>query len=109
MSFGDLELHGRSDIFSLALIKVVQGRVQLPITDSTRPWDNFMVHGVNNPSEAQIQSRRTNLRLNKNHKYLEVMFLLGPYYVNHSGDPTRRGGRLAMTFKVDLNTKVDGS
>ena len=33
MSFGDLELHGRSDIFSLALIKVVQGRVQLPITD----------------------------------------------------------------------------
>ena len=49
MSFGDLELHGHSDIFSLMKNKVVMGRVQQPITDFTRPWDDFMVHGVNNP------------------------------------------------------------
>jgi len=29
--------------------KVVPGRVQQPITNFTRPWDDFMVHDVNNP------------------------------------------------------------
>jgi hypothetical protein len=27
---------------------VVRGEVQQPITDFTGPWDDFMVHGVNN-------------------------------------------------------------
>ena len=48
-SFGDLELHGHSDIFSLMQTEVVSGRVQQPIMDFTRPWNDFMVHGVNNP------------------------------------------------------------
>ncbi len=34
---------------SLVWTEVVQGQVQQPITCFTRPWDNFMVHGVNNP------------------------------------------------------------
>ena len=29
--------------------EVVPKRVQQPIRDFTRPWDDFMVHGVNNP------------------------------------------------------------
>ena len=36
-------------IFSLVYIKVVPGWVQQPITYFTGPWDNSMVHGVNNP------------------------------------------------------------
>ena len=34
---------------SLVWTEVVRGQVQQPITCFTRPWDNFMVHGVNNP------------------------------------------------------------
>ena len=57
MSLGDLELHGHSHIFffPLVLIKVVLGWVQQPIVDFTRPWDDFMVHGVNNPLEAKAE------------------------------------------------------
>ena len=39
MSFGTLEIHGHSNIFSLGR------RVQQPIKNFTGPWDNFMVHG----------------------------------------------------------------
>ena len=49
MSFGDLKLHGHFDILSLVYTKVVPWRVQQPITDFTGSWDDFMVHGVNNP------------------------------------------------------------
>ena len=47
---GVLELHDHSDIFSLVYTEVVPGRIQHPITYFTRPWDNALVHGVNNPS-----------------------------------------------------------
>jgi len=33
---------------------VVPGRVQQPITNFTRPRDDFMVHGINNPSSMQV-------------------------------------------------------
>ena len=49
MSSGDLVLHGRTDTFSLVEIEVVLGRVQQPITNFIRPWDDFMVHGVKHP------------------------------------------------------------
>ena len=50
MSFGDLELHGHFYKFSLVWTEVVPRQVQQPITNFTGPWDDFMVHGVNNPS-----------------------------------------------------------
>ena len=50
MSFGDLELHVHSEFFfSLVFTELVPGRVQLPITNFIGPWDDFMVHGVNEP------------------------------------------------------------
>ena len=49
MSFGDLELHGHYDILSLVQVEVIPGRIQQPITNFTRPWDDFMVHDVNIP------------------------------------------------------------
>ena len=49
MSFGDLELHGHFDVFSLVQTEVIPGQVQQPTIDFTWPWDDFMVHGVNNP------------------------------------------------------------
>ena len=45
----DLELHGHSDIFFLVQTEVVMGRIQQPITYFIGSWDDFMVHGVNNP------------------------------------------------------------
>ena len=36
-------------IFSVMYSEVVMGRVQQPLTIFTEPWDDFMVHGVNNP------------------------------------------------------------
>ena len=39
--------------FSLVYTKVVPRRVPQPITTFTGPWDNFMVHGVNNPLVLQ--------------------------------------------------------
>jgi hypothetical protein len=33
-------------IFSLVYTKVIPERVQQPIVDFTRPWDDFMIHGV---------------------------------------------------------------
>ena len=35
--------------FSLVWTEMVMGQVQQPITFSTRPWDDFMVHDVNKP------------------------------------------------------------
>ena len=35
--------------FSLVSNEVVLGRVQQPIIDFTRPWNNFLVHGVKKP------------------------------------------------------------
>ena len=48
MPFGDLEHHDHFDYFSLVSTEVILGRIQQPITNFTRPWDDFMVHGVNN-------------------------------------------------------------
>ena len=50
MSFGGLELHGRFDIFFLGVNRSGPKRVQHPITYSIEPRDDFMVHGVKNPS-----------------------------------------------------------
>ena len=36
----------RSNILSLVQTEVVLGRIQQPIIDFTRPWDDFMVRGV---------------------------------------------------------------
>jgi hypothetical protein len=36
-------------IFPWCKRKWVLGRAEQPINALTRPWDNFMVHGVNNP------------------------------------------------------------
>jgi hypothetical protein len=36
-------------LWFLMQTEVVPGRVQQPITNFTGPWDDFMVHGVNNP------------------------------------------------------------
>ena len=48
MPSGDLELHGHSNIFfPLVQTDVVPGRLQHPNTIFTRPWDDFIVHGVN--------------------------------------------------------------
>ena len=49
MSFGDLERHGHFNIIFLGVNEVVMGQVQHPITYFTRPWGDFMVHGVNSP------------------------------------------------------------
>ena len=49
MLFGGLELQGLFDIFPLVWMEVILGRVQQPITNFTRPRDDLMVHGVNNP------------------------------------------------------------
>ena len=56
MYFGDLELYGHFDIFSLVYTEVVPGRVQQSIIDFTWPWDNFIVHGVNNPLVLDVIS-----------------------------------------------------
>ena len=45
----DLELHDHSDIFFLVQTEVVMGRIQQPITYFIGSWNDFMVHGVNNP------------------------------------------------------------
>ena len=47
--YGDLELQGHFDIFSLVKTEVVRGRVQQPVLYLIGPWDDCMVHGVNNP------------------------------------------------------------
>ena len=60
---GDLELHDHSNIFFLGVNRSglktnsianqrlyrTLGRVEQPITTFTGPWDEFMIHGVNNP------------------------------------------------------------
>ena len=49
MYVGDLECHDHSHIFSLVSTEVVSQQVQQPITNFTRPWDDFIFHGMNNP------------------------------------------------------------
>ena len=46
MCFGDLELHSHFDIFSFGVNRNGPG---MNSKNLTGPWDNFMVHGVNNP------------------------------------------------------------
>jgi hypothetical protein len=67
MSFGDLELHDHFDIFSLGVkTKVVPARVQQPITNSTGPWDDFVVNGVNSPSfHEEVQHVELHLELHR--------------------------------------------
>ena len=62
MSSGDLKLHGHFDILSLVYTEVNLGQVQQPITNFTRPWDDFMVHGVNNPCVILIICTNTSLQ-----------------------------------------------
>ena len=50
MCFGGLELHGHFDIFFLIINQSGLGQVQQPITNFRRPWDDFIVHGVNHLS-----------------------------------------------------------
>ena len=50
MSSGDFELHGHFDIFFLGVNRSSPERVQHSIKDCIEPWDDFMVHGVKNPS-----------------------------------------------------------
>jgi hypothetical protein len=60
MSFEDLELRGHFDIlFFLMKTEVIPGRVQQPITYFIRPWNDFMIHGVNNLSTLVAQSTIT--------------------------------------------------
>ena len=55
MSFRDFELHECLKHLFLVCIEVVLGRVQQPITNFIGPWDNFVVHGVNNSTpDTQI-------------------------------------------------------
>jgi hypothetical protein len=35
------------------LTEAIPGQAQHPITHFTRPWDNFMVNGVNNPLRSK--------------------------------------------------------
>jgi hypothetical protein len=52
MSLGDFQLHGHFDIFSLGVNRSDPGTSSTTNPYVTRPRDDFMVHGVNNPLGA---------------------------------------------------------